>query len=277
MSQPLYFTLPESFRAAEFLRSPKFQFCMDDARHFISVVLTKTVRDDVDEMGVVRLRSEYLKNVMNQRHDLDVVQALVDGGAVHRSPYVVGKKSYGFRLADRYIDDPHVRVRVTDPRLIHRLQLFHKKAEAERQEDEKPVHRELKKRQRRLRIHGDRAREKIAELPKSSNRFDAQGILVAEIERGEFRFKVGEKYRRVTNSITSMKRELRQFLHVDGEGLAGVDIACCQPALIARIMARQAEEQTTQAGQGRTTGDAASKPRTKWAAGSSSRTGERSK
>lgn len=229
----MHFVLPESFRPAEFLRSP--ELCMDDARYFMNLVLLKLAHKQVDSLGFVRLKAEYLRNVMHQKHYAAVIEALVDGGAVRRAPYTVGRRSFGYILAERFVRDKHVRVPVKDIGLIRRLEVFHLRVEGKRRRRMKTVHEELKERQRQLRIHGDRAREIIASLPPRSNPFDVQGILVAAIERGDYHFNVGP-YGRVTNAITSMKREVRQTLHVDGEGLTGVDLSCCQPALIARVM-----------------------------------------
>ena len=45
------------------------------------------------------------------------------------------------------------------------------------------------------------------------------------------------RYGRLTNNITSLKRELRDSLHVNGERLGSVDLSCAQPALLGRIIA----------------------------------------
>lgn len=98
----------------------------------------------------------------------------------------------------------------------------------------KPVHFALVKQQQRLRIHGDKAREILAGLPAQSNPFDSQGILISDIENREFRCNVG-RYGRVTNNITSLKRELRTCLHVAGKPLGSVDLSCAQPAIVAKL------------------------------------------
>jgi hypothetical protein len=208
---------------------------MDDARYVISLILQKMAKGQVDDTGVVRLRAEYLKNVMDQKHYAAVIKALVAGGAVSRAPYTQGVKSFGYTLSEQFIRDKHVRVPVRDQRLAHRIHLFHEQTEDDRRKRMKPVHRELERLQRQLQIDGDRAREIIAALPVKSNPYDIQGILVAAIERGDFHLNPG-RYGRVANNITSMKREVRGTLHVGGERLEGIDISCCQPALIAKIM-----------------------------------------
>ena len=230
------FALPESFDPEEFLTSPKLWRRQDDARYFISLILTKTATRDVDERGLVRLHAKHLQNVMYQESYSKVIAALRLGGAVERFPYQVGEKSFGFRLSARFVGDKHVRVPATDRRLIARLDAFHAQAAVERDSRMKPVHRLLEERQTGLQIHGNEARRILAELPSSCNPFDVQGTLISDIERGEFHCNVG-RYGRFTNNITSLKRELRDSLHVEGERLASVDIACAQPALLGKIIA----------------------------------------
>lgn len=246
---PFSFILPASFDPAEFLKSPALITRRDDARYFVSLILTKLARRDVDELGVVRLRGEFLKNIMHQTDYAAVVKSLLDGGAVERFRYTVGERSFGFRLASRFVTDNHVRVPATDSRLIRRLQRFHEQAVVELDSRMKPVHRALALHQQRLQIDGDDARRTLASLPPDCNLFDTQGILIRDIERHEFRISVGQ-YGRVANNITCLKRELRQALHVDGEPLVCVDLSCAQPALLGKLIADNGSKAKAEGRQG---------------------------
>ena len=253
MNSPFQFRLPKSFHPAEFLRTPKLLRLADDARYFVSLILTKLARRDVDECGHVRLMAKHLRNVMNFRNYSAVVDALLDGGAVTRAPYQVGERSFGYRLAERFRAYRHVRIPATDPRLIARLAAFHEQAEQERRSRMKPVHYGLERHQFRLRIDGNLAREIIAGLSPTSNPFDVQGILVSDIEHRDFRVNVG-RFGRLSNNVTSMKRELRAALMVGGQSLQHVDISCCQPALIGRA-ARAGQQAGREQGEGNKGGD----------------------
>ena len=233
--KPYSFVLPESFHPGEFLTSPALLCRWDDARYFVSLILTKLARGQVDDGGMIRLRAAYLRNVMHNRGCKPVVDALLEGGAVWRTAYKVGEKSFGYRLSDRFIGDRHVRLPISNARLIGRLAVFHEQQEVERLARMQPVHLALAKQQHRLRIHGDAAREIVAGLPPKSNPFDVQGVLVANIEHREFHCNVG-RYGRLANNITSLKREVRETLHVGGRKLGSVDLSCVQPALLGKII-----------------------------------------
>ena len=235
MTSPFFITNPESFDPREFLKSPGLRQRLDDARYFVGLILTKLARGQADDSGMVRLRAGYLRNVMHNRDSKAVVDALLERGAVWRTAYKKGEKPFGYRLSDRFIGDRHVRLPITDAKLIRRLEAFHANADRDRKARMKPIHFALERCQHRLRIHGDEAREIITGLPPKSNPFDVQGVLVGHIEHREFHCNVG-RYGRLANNITSLKREVRAALHVNGQPLKSVDIACCQPALIGKIV-----------------------------------------
>lgn len=240
------FRLPESFHPGEFLQSPWLLRLADDSRYFISLILTKMSRGDVDNYGNVRLMAKHLRSIMSYHHYNHVVDALLGGGAVERVPYHVGQRSFGYRLGERFRGDKHVRIPATDTRLIDRLQRFHEESERKRQSRMKPVHFALEQHQRRLSIDGNLGRDILATLPPESNPFDVQGILIKDIERREFHVNVG-RYGRFTNNITSMKREIRPSLRHRLDPLQSVDISCCQPALIGKAARNKASEEEEQA------------------------------
>jgi len=240
------FRLPESFEPGDFLPL-KLRCLADDARYFMSLILTKLSRREVDAQGNVRLHAAYLRNVMHKHRYRAVIEALLEGGAVTRAPYQVGARSFGYMLSDRFRRDQHVRVQATCPRLIGRLQAFHESVEAERRARMLPVHRGLERQQYRLRIDGDLAREIIRALPPGSNPFDVQGVLVRDIEQRDFHINVG-RYGRLANNVSSMNRNVRRALRHGRRELQHVDIRCCQPALIGKLMSNQ---QRADRGQGR--------------------------
>ena len=88
-------------------------------------------------------------------------------------------------------------------------------------------------------------------MPTSSNPWDCQGVLVRDIEDKEFHVNVGS-YGRISNNLTSLKREIRPALRLGKESLQHVDIRCCQPGLIGKIVKGRTRQQDRE--QGRETG-----------------------
>jgi hypothetical protein len=231
---PILFVLPESFSALEFL-PPGLRPFADDARYFVSLILSKFAARQVDNHGCVRLHAKFLCSVMNDRHYAAIVNALMQGGAVERSSYEVGRASFGYRLSARFLSDKLIRVPARDRTLIQRINRSHKRTEAESLARMKPVHHELARRQCLLEIESSAAERILAGLPVLSNPYNVQGMLIENIARRDFTLSVG-KSGRVSNSITSLKRELRPALVVNGEPLACVDLSCAQAAMLANLI-----------------------------------------
>ena len=205
-------------------------------RWLISTILTKTANRDTDVWGLVRLDSRILRRVMNQRTALEVIQSLVDGGAIQTAPYYAGVKCKGYRLARRYLSDRCVRMPVTDPWLLERIQRERQRLDTEEREARwLPIHYALHQDQQRLTIGPD-ADVILAGQPPHTRL--CQDVLVGNIRRRDFHLTVGRTCR-VFNAITGLKRDLRHALRIDGEPLGSVDIRCAQPGLLAVIL-RQA-------------------------------------
>src|SRR4051812_33673016 len=116
--KPVWFCLPQSFDPAEFLLTPRLAARADDARFFVSTILYKFARRDVDKKGLVRLKAAFVRKIMHNRLAKEIVDALIHGGAIKRpGNYIKGKCSFGYRLASRYLADPHIRIPATDPAL----------------------------------------------------------------------------------------------------------------------------------------------------------------
>jgi hypothetical protein len=238
MNNP-HFTLPQSFAPGDYLA-----FSMrrhhDAARWFVSTIMTKLARRR--GLGCVRLRAEFLRRMMGRRSNT-IVDRLLAGGAVSRGPYLVGSHAFGYVLDNRFAGDRHIRVPVVDDRMIERIHRLREQSIQCTSARYGPVHHKLYVDQQRLRIDGDAARECLLQLPPSCNPYDAQGIQIADIERHQFRLSVG-RWGRVQNNITSLKRELRQHLRIDGEELAELDLIAAQPALLSLLI--QVNHQATQ-------------------------------
>ncbi|MBL8815964.1 MAG: hypothetical protein JNL58_08025 [Planctomyces sp.] len=227
------FILPESFDPSDSLPPKLHRYC-DDARYFVATVLTKISRGQVDEDGNVRLAAKYLRNIMNFRNYRHVIDALLEADIVERGSYLIGVKSFGYRLSERFVNDRHVRVAPTDRRLIQRLEAYYAEHERNRRSQMKPVHKALERHQRRLSIDRDHASEILQKLPPGSNPWDTQNVLICDIDNRNFHLSIGT-YGRVSNNITSLKRELRHALRLRKDPLCNADVRCCQPALLGQL------------------------------------------
>jgi len=230
------FVLPNSFDPLEFL-PPRLAMRADDARWLMSTIVRKTAHRDLDIVGCARLHSDVLYRVLGDRAG-QIVRALEAGGAIETTPYRAGGQTKGYRLARRYLGDRCVRVTCRNPLLLVRLareqERMQKQAEKARARW-LPIHHALDAEQDRLTI--DPAADAILDTLPWHTRL-CQDALMSRIRHREFPFSVSTTGR-VFNGITGLKRELRPTLRIGGEPLAGVDVACAQPTLLALEMTRE--------------------------------------
>lgn len=236
------FIIPAGFDTRDYL-SYSLRRQHDCARWLVNTILRKLARRPDHSTAPVRLHAQHLKRMMGRRY-VDIIRALMDGDVLHRTPYAVGSRSFGYCLDRRFAEQPHIRRDVEDSRLLRRIEELQQESRAKKLELFKPIHRQLAQLQRQLTIDSVEANRALAELPPESNPYDVQGILFRDIAEHRFRLTVGPVSHRVFNSITSMCRPVRKALRIHGSPLVGIDLKCCQPALLSMLI--QGSCETTQ-------------------------------
>lgn len=226
-----FFCLPASEDPADCLPSRLRPKRDDDARYLVSLVMWKAAIGKTDQRGRVPLKYDYLGKVMAEVDAKAVIDALLCAGVLHRDHYTVGTKSYAYWLDSRFDHDSHVIKPVECRRLKRALHRLSVAREAELQQRRLPIHDDLEKMQLSLSVDEDEYRDIASKIPVTCGQAGLMGTLIS----GRYFFAIGQ-YLRVTNSITSLKRELRCSLRLDGQELGTVDIRNSQPALLAKTL-----------------------------------------
>ena len=186
---------------------------------------------DVDQWGMARLHSDILRRVMNQRTYNHVITALL-AGAIRSGRYEVGERSFGYRLAERYLSDDSSRVPAIDVRLIERIERERQPMEIQQAKRRRPIHDSLAAEQHHLTVTPE-ADDILNNLIPAARL--CQSVLVNDIRSRCMRFTVSTTGR-VFNAISGLKRELRRTLRLAGERLGGIDIRASQPSLLAMML-----------------------------------------
>ena len=228
-------TLPRNFQAPDFLPIRLLPHA-DEAKYFVSQIVTKTAVKDTDPWGCVRLHHDFLRRVMDKDCIAPIVNALQDGGVIEVFAHCKGIKCKGYRMTARYTCVPSVRVPAIDPRLIDRIERERQRMNDEQRGRWLPVHRELSEQQVGLTITDD-AEAILDALPsKTRDRvLLSQSVLIDRIRRRKFHFSVGSTGR-CFNNLCNLKRELRAAVRLYGEPLGNVDIRCSQLALLGMLL-----------------------------------------
>ncbi len=230
--QELCFRHPETMDLGEVMH-PKFHNRLDDGRYLVDLILRRISQDMVDDRGYVHLNAKLLDQVMRKSDRKILVDALIEREILdRRSAYQVGLQSFGYRIHRRFVADKHALTPASDGRLIRALERYKARARKIQYANWQRVHFDLEARQRGLMIDIDQADDIISSLPAESNPFDIQRIIARNILERKHRLTLGTSGR-ISNAITSMKREVREALRDNkNKHLTSVDLKNAQPAFL---------------------------------------------
>ncbi|HBJ37241.1 MAG TPA: hypothetical protein DDZ51_21290, partial [Planctomycetaceae bacterium] len=231
-----YFCHPETLDISEAL-PPKLHKRCDDALYLVNTIMRQHAYGRCDEGGRVTLEKKELDKVMAKDDSRVVIEALTERDVLDRDFYKCGQKSYGYMLHPRFVADRAAMTECRDRRLMRAWAKYRQQGRDAQMARWQQVHHDLAAQQWRLGIDLDQAMEIIASLEQEDNQYDAQRILVSDIAERRFRLSVGT-WGRVSNNITSLKRELRKSLRFHGRPLEQVDRKNSQPTFLSHLVQR---------------------------------------
>lgn len=235
-ARQLAFYVPVTFDSQQFPEEQR-----DLVHYFLNLLHWKWLCWQADDgTGYIRLKHDYLTKIIPRACWLEIRDRLVELGVIEwDQSYRPNTKAYGFKLAHNYRKTR--RVVCADDSLNRKVQ----KVYSQDQLSLLPVHDWLEEKLSLLdfdmplahsiiqTMHPDRKTNAMSDeeyrllLTESCQKF-VSGDLPLTVD----------KYGRVHTPVTSLSKELRRCLVVDGQNLVGLDLANSQP-LIAGICAKQ--------------------------------------
>ncbi|HEY1603670.1 MAG TPA: hypothetical protein VGG64_28975 [Pirellulales bacterium] len=232
--KPASFYIPVMYDPKMFPKSQR-----DYAHYFLNLLHWKWISWQADNRGYIRLKYDYLTKVIPVSVYKTLRNALIDSGVVQCDKQAQqGHKSYGFRLAPGYRHTRRVRCR--DESVDHAIRVAYGTATVSLL----PVHEWLKRRLAVLTFDMPLAESIVATMVPDEGSTLTVGAYRLQLLETCQKFVDGElpltcdRFGRVHTPITSLAKQLRPCLRVDGEPLVSLDLANSQP-LIAGICARQ--------------------------------------
>jgi len=183
-----------------------------------SIYMMKTMRK-MRKDDYAPLRSKIMQKFMGDSYKSLLEQLAVEGVLESDGKYEVGRKSFGYRLAEPYRHATHRLVPVTAHVMLKRIEAWHRSLQATWSD----VHHRLKLWMERMKLTVD---------PKD---WPGSELMIARIQNQDFWFVVC-RYGRVHTPATSLKRGLRRYLRIEGQPLVEIDIANSQPLMLALLM-----------------------------------------
>jgi hypothetical protein len=235
-ARELAFYIPVTFDSQQFPVDQR-----DLVHYFLNLLHWKWLCWQADEgTGFVRLKHDYLTKIIPRACWLGIRDRLVELGVIEWDhSYRPNTKAYGFKLATGYRKTR--RVVCADDSLNRKVQ----KVYSQDRIPLLPVHEWLKEKLDLLDFDMPLAYSIIRTMdppPKTGRMSDEEyRLLLTEscqkFTNGDLSLSV-DRFGRVHTPITSLPKELRRCLVVDGQTLIGLDLANSQP-LIAGICAKQ--------------------------------------
>jgi hypothetical protein len=187
----------------------------------------------------IPLYSPYLRKVLG-KNSANIIRALADEGHIVVSPHQAGSHSRLFVLGEMYRNSKFEWRRLTDKRLVRRINGAYAEVIENERQRWKLAHHLWWERQQKLGIDWPQAMQILDGLDQDDLKFGLQYLLVERIKMGLYRMSIDDQGR-LYNSITNVKRELRPSLRMDDETLIELDMKCSQPSLLALTMGRDPE------------------------------------
>lgn len=179
----------------------------------------------------VRLKMEYLRNVIGRYDARKVIDALHTGGIIEvdRS-YKPREHSKGYRLAPYYREQPIKRVEVSGKVAMKVISIHTCKIKKL-----KPLHRQMYAMLSSTTIDYDNAINEALQF-ETTEQINAGVISIEKIHSKNFFFEVCRNGRVHTN-FTNLKKQLRKYIKIENEFLFEIDVRCSQPFIFNYILA----------------------------------------
>jgi hypothetical protein len=198
--------------------------------YIITVIYRARWNRASEEDAFAPINAKFLENAIGTRFACPAKEVLLKIGIIETdNHYEVGLKSKGYRFREPYKNERFREVKMALPqRAVVRLETLPKL----RIQTEKLEHFFLKDNLLKLTVDPGVVRFFTTFNARSDRQWDYYQRSVEFILTRQWLFCYDEKTGRVFNNVTSLPKQLRPFLRLQGRSLVEIDVANCQPFLL---------------------------------------------
>lgn len=274
MRQRVKVMMPKGFNPNSVIhssyRSDRRQSFKDAVCYFVSLLTPEMINkrkwQQLFETGYIQLSATILHNIIGASYK-EVIKTLEAAGIIEvNHSYIIGEQSMGYRLSKTYAGEM-VEYELSTKGINERLQAYNKKKATEQKRRQKTLqHLTQWVNKNHLNIDVEAATQYITEYEEQFSKLmkettfstteQQQEMLyrvtmrvkqmkdcVSQISIGNYKM-VRDANGRIYSPLTSLKRELRSFIRLDGENVGSLDIKASQPYLLTLLL-KKAFWQTT--------------------------------
>jgi hypothetical protein len=227
--------VPEEFQPESCLR-PELRCYADHARYLLHLIHVRSIFDKRSNSGWIGLKAQYLRQFLPWRKYKLILDDLEGAGVIEikrdragRAQWRAGRRSKLYRYAPAFRRSVARRYEPQN-RILRRKLIKWRDNEPDRTSS-CPIRCYLREQLKRVRVDYQGAVSCLEHLGLSAEAVAHCTNALIHVRDQDWRFTT-DSYGRVHHNVSSLKRELRQFLTVDGEMLAEVDICNSQPLFL---------------------------------------------
>ena len=227
--------VPEGFRPEDHLR-PALHRYADHARYVLHLIHVRSIFDKRTKNGWIALKADYLRRFLPWRKYKLILDDLEAAGVIEikrdragRALWRAGRRSKLYRFAPAFRRS--IGRRYEPQNRILRRKLIQWRDEEPDRTSSCPIRCYLREQLKQVRVDYQAAVSCLENLGLSAEAVAHCTNALVHVQDQDWRFTT-DSYGRVHHNVSSLKRELRQFLTVDGERLAEVDISNSQPLFL---------------------------------------------
>lgn len=204
-------------------------YSIDNLKEIISIVACHIRKDDKEDPP---LKMTYIRRIIpyGERY----LSGLVDLGIIKRSDYYIpGEVSYRYNFTEAY-QSRYISIPLTSAKIILRIKSTY---EVTGKEAVKLIwgYASQVKYIKQLTL-AEGWRDLVESYKSNMEQYNSILASAMRIERGDFFYSIDATENRFHSNITNMKKELRQYLRINGKPLANIDIKNSQPYLSTIIL-----------------------------------------
>ena len=233
---------------------PLFVDFKEDALFFLHLIFRERIFKKRHRDEFVPLKQAYLKQQMDQLQVKPIIDALTRAGLIEcDGTYIMGRKSFGYRLRQDLRSAEHERYVLTDKRLRRRLKRWHEKGREI--EPAIPVHLGLNRCFELLTLDSPAALDDIDAFYENTrnalkgNKSATRQRQKARFKRNAERFAIDawvngdtffhvDDFGRIHTNLANLSSRLRKYVSLRGEALYEIDLCNSQPLILACLMVR---------------------------------------
>jgi len=214
---------------SELIKADIKGFSEDNLREIISIIACHIRKDDNEDPP---LRMKYIRKIVpyGERY----LNGLIELGIIKRSPYYIpGEISYRYNFTENYLSR-YITAPLTNTKIIYRIENAYQDLGKESIKLIWGYSNQVKYLKQLTLAEG--WRELVESYKSNTDQYNSVMASAMRIERGDFFYSIDSTEGRFHSNITNMKRELRQYLRINGKPLTNIDIKNSQPYLSTIIL-----------------------------------------